>query len=237
MNRAEDAVTVLHRVNDHPDGGKIVDLAEIFILLLHLVVDTVEMFRPTLDLGGHPDRFQPFLNDIDQPFDELLPLPPLFGQLIDEPVVGSGLHIAESVILELPFDLVDPQPVGQRRIDLHRLPGDLLLPARIQIAQGAQVVGAVGQLDQHHADIFSHGDEHFPQGFRLLLLPGSKIKAAQLGHPVDQGGGLLAEECPDLLQGDRGILDHIVEQPGNDGRQIEAQLGQDHRHPQGVGDK
>ena len=38
----------------------------------------------------------------------------------------------------------------------------------------------------------------------------------ELGDPVDQLGDLLAEELGDLLAGGEGVLDGVVEQPGDD---------------------
>ena len=79
---------------------------------------------------------------------------------------------------------------------------------------GWYVVQAVGQLDQHHADVLGHGQEHLAQVLRLLLvaaiqaIPESLVPRPPGGPPRPEGG-------LDVLQGDRRVLGDVVQQPGH----------------------
>ena len=88
------------------------------------------------------------------------------GQLA-EPL---GLERLEGEVLELPLHLPDPEPLGQRRVDLHRLAGDALLLLGRQAVQRAHVVEPVGQLDEDDPDVLGHRQEHLPDVLGLLLL-------------------------------------------------------------------
>ncbi len=78
----------------------------------------------------------------------------------------------EGEVLELPLDLPDPEPLGQRGVDLHRLAGDPLLLVEGQRGQRTHVVEAIGQLDQDDPDVLGHRQEHLPDVLGLLLLVG-----------------------------------------------------------------
>jgi hypothetical protein len=64
---------------------------------------------------------------------------------------------------------------------------------------------------------------------------GLQLKLGQLGDALDQLGDFLAEQLGDLFLGDRGVLDHVVQQRRDDGRGVEPVFGQDARHLDGVG--
>ena len=61
--------------------------------------------------------------------DVALALGPLLGDELLDLVVLARVQALEGEVLELPLDRVDPEPVGERRVDLERLAGllDLLL--------------------------------------------------------------------------------------------------------------
>ena len=65
--------------------------------------------------------------------------------------------------------------------------------------EGVHVVQAVGKLDEHHAHVVHHGQEHLAQalGFLILEVPAAHLAEladlTQLGHPIHQTGYLVAE--------------------------------------------
>ena len=71
----------------------------------------------------------------------------------------------ESEVLKLPFDLPNSEAVRQRRINLHRLPGDLYLVLRRLSIEGLHVVESVSKFDDHHAQISRHRQEDLPEVF------------------------------------------------------------------------
>ena len=104
----------------------------------------------------------------------------------------------------------------------------------LEIAQGPHVVHAVGQLDHDDADILHHGQQHFAEALRLPVLGGEEIQLGQLGDAVHAARHFLAELLAHLLDGDAGILHHVVQQAGLHGDQVHAHLRQDVGHHDGV---
>ena len=88
------------------------------------------------------------------------------GQLAE----ALGLERLEGEVLELPLHLPDPEPLGERRVDLHRLAGDALLLLRRQAVQRAHVVEPVGELDEDDPDVLGHRQQHLADVLGLLLL-------------------------------------------------------------------
>jgi hypothetical protein len=115
--------------------------------------------------------------------------------------------------------------VGDRRVDVDRLLGDLALALGGQVVERAHVVGAVGELDQDDADVARHGQHHLAEVLRLLLFAAVEIHLADLGDAVDQRGDLLAELGVDLLDRRQRVLDGVVQEAGDDARDVELEVG------------
>ena len=88
---------------------------------------------------------------------------------------------------------------------------------------------AVGQLDEHDADVVHHGQHHLAHVLGLRLFRRGEVDLADLGDALDDVRDLLAELGLDLVDGDRGVFDGVVQQAGGDGRGVELHLGQDGR--------
>ena len=52
--------------------------------------------------------------------------------------------------------------------------------------------------------------------------------------PFDDVGHLGAEQLLDAIDGRQGVLDDVVEQPGGDGHHVQAHVGQEIGHLEGV---
>ena len=158
------------------------------------------------------------------------------------------LDVLEGEVLQFRLELADAEAVGQRRVDLHRLQRLLALLVGVGERGGAHVVQAVGQLDEDHADVVDHRQDHLAQVLGLLrllalaalvvplVLPVERGGAAQLGDPLDQLGDARAELPGELLLGGAGVLDHVVQQGGGEGLGVELHLGEDARGGDGVED-
>ena len=149
-------------------------------------------------------------------------------------LVGDRIEVAEAQVFELAANLAHAEPVRDRPVDLERLLGDLLLAIGLQVLERAHVVQAVGQLDEHDADVVHHGEHHLAQVFGLLLFLGGEIDLADLGDAFDDVRDLLAEFLADVDDGDRGVFDGIVQQAGGNGDRIHLHLGQNQRHFKGM---
>ena len=93
---------------------------------------------------------------------------------------------------------------------------------------------AVGELDQHHAQVGDHRQQHLAEGLGLLFLLGDVGVARDLGHAVDQVGDVLVERLLQRLLGGQRIFQHVVEEADGDGGLVEVHLGQDVGHVEGV---
>ena len=102
-----------------------------------------------------------------------------------------------------------------------------VLPLRREKLQRAHVVQTVGQLDEDDADVVHHGQHHLAHVFGLRLFRRGEIDLADLGDALDDVRDLLAELGLDLVDGDRGVFDGIVQQAGDDGRGVQLHLRQD----------
>ena len=150
--------------------------------------------------------------------------------------VALGVQRGEGEILELPAHLLHAEAVRQRRVHVEGLLGGAALLPLGHHGQGAHVVQPVGQLYQQDPPVLRHGDEHLADGRRLLCFLRVELQAVELGHAVDHGGHAVAEGRADVVEGQPGVLDGVVEQGGGDRLGVEAELGHDGRHGDGMGD-
>ena len=141
--------------------------------------------------------------------------------------VLAGMERLEREVLELPLQLVDPEPVGERRVDVERLASLLHLLLAPEVLERAHVVEPVGELDQDDPDVLGHRDDHLAVVLRLGVLAALELDPRQLGDAFDEVRDLVAELGPDLLGLDLGVLDDVVEQRGGDRLVVEPQLGAD----------
>ena len=66
---------------------------------------------------------------------------------------------------------------------------------------------AVGQLNEHDADVVHHGQHHLAHVLGLRLFARGKIDLADLGDALDDVRHLLAELFLDLFDGYRSVFD------------------------------
>ncbi len=115
------------------------------------------------------------------------------------------------------------------RVDLEGLEGLLLLLLLPHVFERPHVVQTVGELDDDDADVLRHGDEHLADVLRLLLFVSRQRDFAEFGDAVDELGDLIAEDVPDVVQGDIGVFHGVVQDGGDDGLVIHAEIEQDAR--------
>ena len=234
VDDAEHGVAVADRLDQDPHADEVVDVGELATAYDHLLVDGVEMLRPT----GHGcfDASAPDirLELVDHAREVLVARGRPLGHESLDLVVHLGIERGEGEILELPLHGVDPEPVRQRRVDLERLPGLLLLLLRRHESQSAHVVETIRQLDDEHADVACHGHDHLADCLRCGgLAVGHPV---ELGHAVDQVGYLVAEVLAEFVEGIARVLDRVVQECGRQRGRRHAELGEDGRHSEGMGD-
>ena len=160
---------------------------------------------------------------------------PLGDHLLD---LGVALRVQhrEREVFELPLHVTDAEPVRERRVDVDGLLRDALLLLLRKRRDRAHVVQPVGELDQQDADVLRHRDEHLAHRRGLLRFAGRELQAFDLGDAVDDRRDLDAEGFLDALLGELGVFDRVVQQRGRDGDVVEAEIREDQRDAERVGD-
>ena len=211
VDDAERRVAVADLVDEEADGVDVVDLAELRALALHLLPDAVDVLRAALQVGLDAGRLELGLELGDGPVDvrlaALAPRVEQLGQLAE----ALGLEHLEGEVLELPLHLPDPEPLGQRRVDLHRLAGDAVLLLGRQAVQRAHVVEPVGELDQDDPDVLGHRQQHLADvlGLLLLVAVGAELATAwsrrrRAGRPRPRSAPRRRSGCTRCPRGRRG---------------------------------
>ena len=142
--------------------------------------------------------------------------------------MALGIEGAESQILELELHGIQPEPLGNRRIDVEGLARDLAALGRRQRLDGAQVVGTVGELDQDYTQVAHHRQQHLAEILRLRFLAILEADLIELGDAIDDFGHVVAEALRDIGLGDRRVFDDVVQDRADDGVRVEVQIGEDH---------
>ena len=116
-----------------------------------------------------------------------------------------------------------------RGVDLDGLARNLLLTLGRQRRQRTHVVQTIRQLDQHDPDVVRHRDDHLAEILGLLFLAAQERDLGNLGDSIHQPGDFGPKEALHFFQRGPRILNHVMQQAGDDRRQIEFDLRDDER--------
>ena len=119
--------------------------------------------------------------------------------------------------------------MGDGRIDLHRFERLFELLLRDHVFHRAHIVQPVGDLDEDDADVLRHRHEHFAEVFHLLVLAARELHAGELCDALHDIGYLAAELPGDVLVGDGGVLNAVVQQRRDDAVLVQPHLRADLR--------
>ena len=149
----------------------------------------------------------------DELVDLRLALEAPLGHSAHELLVVLGIQHAQGQVLELGLDLGHAEAVGERRVDVERLLGDLPGLLGRQEVERPHVVEAVGELDHQHAQVARHRDQHLAEVLRLALLARGEGELADLRDAVDEVGDLGAELALEIRLGGVRVLEDVVQEP------------------------
>jgi len=93
------------------------------------------------------------------------------------------------------------------------------------VLQRTHVVQTVGQLDDDHAYIRHHGQQHLADVLRLVVLAVGELDLVEFGHALDDVGHLIAEAPREFERRDVRVLDSVMQQAGADRSRIHLELG------------
>src|SRR3569623_2051698 len=163
-------VAVAHLVHQHAHLAHIVDLAVVDVLAAHLAPDAVDVFGATVDLGLDAVPRERVGERLHELIDVALAIDAARLQHARDLFINIRMQIAEGEILELPLNVPDTQAIRERRVDVECFLRDASLPVLRQSRQGAHIVRAIGELDEHHAHVIRNREQHLAQGLCLTLL-------------------------------------------------------------------
>ena len=226
---AENIVAVGNIVHDDAERAEIEDLVQTALLRIHLAVNAVGMLDAALHRCADAVLREPvgdLLFDIGH---ELVEHVRLAVEVGDDLTVAVRVEIFEREVLELPLHLLQAEPVGDGRIDLHRFERLFELLLRDHVFHRAHIVQPVGDLDEDDADVLRHRHEHFAEVFHLLVLAARELHAGELCDALHDIGYLAAELPGDVLVGDGGVLNAVVQQRRDDAVLVQPHLRADLR--------
>ena len=96
-------------------------------------------------------------------------------------------------ILHFRTNTLNTESVGNRGVDVTSLECGRALFGDRHHSQRAHIVQSIGELDHDDPQVPRHGDEHLPDGRRLLLLFRRKVQTIEFGHSVDDVGHRVAK--------------------------------------------
>ena len=234
VDDAQGAVTGVHLVDDDAKAVHIGDFVKAQVLVTHLVVDAVQVLLSAHHLRLDTLLTQALLDGELNLLDDFPAIAPrllhgLFQDAVTHRVIGL-----EAQVLQLGAEGLHAQAFGDGGVDCQGFAGNPPLLFGAHDAQGAHVVQTVGQLDEDDADILHHGQDHLAEVFRLGLGLAAKFDLGEFADPIHQLGDFFAELVDQLFLGGGGVLNDIMQEGGNEGAAVHAQLAKDASHRQGV---
>ncbi len=203
------------------------------------------MLRPALHLRGQAMRGEVGLELGAQADDPRLAVGAPLVELAGDRVVALGVEEAKGEILELPLDLPDAEPVGERREHLHRLGREPLRARRLARREPAQRLQPRGQAQQHHAQVAREREQHLahPLGLQRLVggidarALGRALQVAELSRVGDQRRLRFAEERRQHLVGLAELVGGVDEEDRGAQFRRRTDLGQHRGRALGVGER
>ncbi len=231
---AQHRVTVLRLVDEDPEADQVIDVAEVTAADHHLLVDRVVVLGAAVD-GGADLRFP---EESLEPLDEITKCRLALGcsllHHLRDLLVELGFDHLEAEVFELPLDRVHAESVGQRRKDVERLGGDSNLLVGPQRSQRAHVVQPICQLDDQDADLFRGRHDHLADRLGLRRLAVGQL--VQFRDAIDHAGDFVGELLPHLFERVLSVLHRVMQQGRDDHGFRHAELGEDRRDGQRMGD-
>jgi hypothetical protein len=97
-------------------------------------------------------------------------------------------------------------------------------------------VRAIGQLDEDHAHVARHGQEHLAKRLCLIFLARVELQLVELGQPIDQFSHSNAEALDQVCLGDAAVLHGVVQQRRHERGRVELPARAQRRHSDRMGD-
>ena len=211
MHGAQNRVAVAHRFHDNAHRDEVVDLGEALAALRHLLIDGIQVLRAAGDMrvdDAHARQLG--IERFDNGSQIRLAFVAAFGDQAADLLELHRLKVIKREVFKLPLNGADAQTVRDRRINLERLARLEDAAVFLQRAQGAHIVQAVGELDNDHANVLAHGNEHLAHSRRLLIGEALDFDARDFGDSLHKLGHLHAELLFKRCSRGVGVFDRVV---------------------------
>ena len=197
------------------------------MFLQHLAIDAEQVFLAPVDLGRDAPLRQARFECAKHLAHHLAPIAARRLNRPRQHLVAHRVLVHERQFLQLAIQAVEAQPIGDRRVDFERFAGDATSLGGTHAIEGAHVVQTIGELDEDDAQVGGHRQQHLAEVLRLRFLVRAEFHLVELGEPVHQLGGDLAESLGHLLLGDEGVLHDVMEERGDQRLGVELPVGHD----------
>ena len=203
---------------------------------MHLAVNAVQRFFAPGHFGRDARVGQRTLGRFQNAAHDLAPIAASRLHRLLERGVPERRANAEAQFLQLPVCRIQAEAVRDRRVNLHRLAGNAAPLLRRHVVERAHVVRTIGELDENHAHIARHREQHLAEALGLRLFAALEFKLVQLGQAVDQLCDFGAELLGKLALGHALVFDHVVQQRRHDRLHIQLPARADLCHGHGMRD-
>ncbi|MNK59060.1 hypothetical protein D3C87_781590 [compost metagenome] len=224
---AQGHVTVGKAAHHHAEAVHVQHLRERQMLAAHLFIDVVQGLFAACDVGLEFGHGQGAFHRFHDLVDHFAPVAARRLDCFRQGAVAHRVQVRERQVLQLVVDVVQAEAVRDRHVHFHGLAGDAALFRRRHEVQGAHIVQAVGQLDEDHAHVGRHGQQHLAEVFRLRFDLALEFDLFQLRQAVDQMRDRCAEALDQFILLDVLVFHHVMQQGGHDGLRVELPVGAD----------
>ncbi len=236
MDNPQRGVAVLQALGDDTHRPHVKQLVKGEMLFLHFAPDAVDVLWSAIDFGLHPLALHFSAQVADKFINVTFTIDPPLVQQLGDALVLCRMQIAEAVVFQLPLQLTDTQPVRQRGVDIGALFGRQYAFVFRGVFHLTQVSNALGELDDHAAEIIHHRQQHAADVINLFRGDGVGMRSLELAdsghiaHAIDQrNNGLTHAFAQHRLAHHFGIRQR-EEQRGLQRIDVHTEHGEDFHH-------
>ena len=236
MEAPERKVAVVERAHDHAEAVNVERVGKGLVLFAHLVVDAVNRLVAPEDAHADSVAGELLAGLIHDALKDGTSLVSELQHVLVENLVAEGVAVCKGELLQLAKDVVEPQAVRERHVDVERLAGDAGALFGAHHAEGAHVVQTVGKLHENDAHVARHRKEHLAKAFGLGDFVRRKAQLVELRDAVDDVRHLGAEEVRHLDFACLRVFENVVHEAGRNRLRVHAPGGENARDGKGMRD-
>ena len=173
------------------------------------------MLGTAVDLAFHAHFLHLGANLLHHTVDELLTLSPLLAYAFGDVLVLVRVNVHHSEVFEFALEERYTEPARKRRVYVESFARYILLFFGRQIFEGTHIVQTVGEFDNDDSQIFGDRHKELAEVLRLRLFAVGKLQFVEFCDALDQFEDFVAELRGELLGGNLGVLQNVVQESGD----------------------